>query len=1232
MRKSICNSALIFTVLVVFIFAGISFVLAFDDCAYAETETYFSAERYTDSDFLLNSDGSESNKTIADFAYEVKYTPNENPITELACVIPLQYLESQEEEAVFFYNGKEYGFYISKHGDCFDTLLIDFVFDLTENQSDLEYKIKIKPLLEQCFKRRLNNNGSYEWHKWNNMSYTYFVANPRFAVALFNENSLNYGDEGYSKYADDGLIINQYRVNYSKVIKNTGDSTIFFKSFGGKVLFDLSCVGLDAITMGIGGKLTNILGHAADSASQVADIKDTVVLADNENNITTNMSKFEQQNDKEFSGYTRFAYFAPDDDNMVLSSTENSYAEFIVTLNNADYKSRILQVCDFDIVRRNLSGPAEKVTGAYEDEAFSFSKETILNDEKYLPKFEIDGENFDEETVPIYLLPRGKQKINFTPKYSGVYNFTLPLYTSLTINGTTDNKFSLQANQTYKLEITGTANEKIMGGLTCFLESYDANAQYLIPTNSSIMLSYFPEDSGYKEVKALNGNAKIGLLDENKNLLVAANGNSFNYNFILARKYYFIISNGSTEALQTRIIINTLNEMSLGSSLSVSNNQAVYFVNHYTEPVYYKLTLDNGTAVSATVTDKFNRVISCEFETKGTSAIYTFLLSANETYYLRFTGDLTVGVSAVITVNPTRCVWKIGGNAVQESVVRLKPNSSYAIEMEMFANDVKIETVRSFICYAEGIDCFQPEGQMNIGSAKNNERIILVPRIAPDFGLTIVVDDMIRNVKLMKCDGTQNYSNVKFELNKPMQGITKPVRTGYAFKGYYTQPNGQGKQYVDENMNGGVWDIDAGNSTLYAHWEIIYYTLTYHIENEYGSHENKLSITYDEILPSIYKFAPELNGHEFVGYFTEPNGQGKQLYRMEIINDAQGAALQGVDYYWVEGMIPIGRYDFDRDVTIYAYFVPLKCTYTYENFAINGENYEYICSNSISLTHGVTFKLNPMEIDGYTFDHFNIRYRGNIADVPVSYIPDLYRSTGDGKVYPRNYIIGYYSSQCIAQGALITLADGTQVPVESLKGDETLLVWNMLTGRYDSSRILFIDKDSARMYKVINLGFSDGTIVKVISEHGFWDYDLNKYVYLDSNASKYVGHWFNKGENRVQLTSVDVRDEYTTAYSPVTYAHLCYYVNGMLSMPGGIDGMFNIFDVDPSTMTIDAEAMARDISLYGLYTYEEFAEIVPVSEDIFKAFNGEYLKVAVGKGMITVEQLNDLVCRYSKYF
>lgn len=85
-------------------------------------------------------------------------------------------------------------------------------------------------------------------------------------------------------------------------------------------------------------------------------------------------------------------------------------------------------------------------------------------------------------------------------------------------------------------------------------------------------------------------------------------------------------------------------------------------------------------------------------------------------------------------------------------------------------------------------------------------------------------------------------------------------------------------------------------------------------------------------------------------------------------------------------------------------------------------------------------------------------------------------------------------------------------------------------------------------------------------------------------------------------------------------------------MPGGIDGLFNIFEVTPDTMTVNAEAMACDIATYGLFTYDEFVELVPVTEDVFNAFNGQYLKVAIGKGMITVEQLNNLVNRYAQFF
>ena len=229
--------------------------------------------------------------------------------------------------------------------------------------------------------------------------------------------------------------------------------------------------------------------------------------------------------------------------------------------------------------------------------------------------------------------------------------------------------------------------------------------------------------------------------------------------------------------------------------------------------------------------------------------------------------------------------------------------------------------------------------------------------------------------------------------------------------------------------------------------------------------------------------------------------------------------------------------------------------------------------------------------------------------------------------------------QCVAAGTLITLADGSQKPVEELTGEELLLVWNLETGRFDAAPIVFVDSEAETEYEIVNLMFSDGTTVKVISEHGFWDYDLNEYVYLDRYAADYIGHWFakqtvdesgNPVNVKVRLDDVVITREVTTAWSPVSFGHLCYYVNGMLSMPGGIEGLFNIFEVDPDTMMYDKEAMAADIEKYGLFTCEDFGGLI--SEEVFEAFNGKYLKVAIGKGMLTWDEVVQLVERYSKFF
>lgn len=241
--------------------------------------------------------------------------------------------------------------------------------------------------------------------------------------------------------------------------------------------------------------------------------------------------------------------------------------------------------------------------------------------------------------------------------------------------------------------------------------------------------------------------------------------------------------------------------------------------------------------------------------------------------------------------------------------------------------------------------------------------------------------------------------------------------------------------------------------------------------------------------------------------------------------------------------------------------------------------------------------------------------------------------------YRHFYLYAVYTkNSCIAEGSLITLSNGDQKPVESLTGNESLLVWNMKTGSFDSAPILFIDYDQPQLYKVTKLTFSDGTQVNVIFEHAFWDFNLNKYVFLRSDAAQYIGHWFNKQATnnqgqmvwkKVQLINVTIQEEYTSAWSPVTYGHLCYYVNGMLSMPGATEGLINIFEVDGQKMKYNTVAMERDIDQYGLYTYEEFTQTFQVPYEVFNAFNAQYFKVAIGKGLITEERITNLIKRYA---
>lgn len=223
------------------------------------------------------------------------------------------------------------------------------------------------------------------------------------------------------------------------------------------------------------------------------------------------------------------------------------------------------------------------------------------------------------------------------------------------------------------------------------------------------------------------------------------------------------------------------------------------------------------------------------------------------------------------------------------------------------------------------------------------------------------------------------------------------------------------------------------------------------------------------------------------------------------------------------------------------------------------------------------------------------------------------------------------TNSCFASGTLITMADGTKLPIEMLSQGDLVRVYDHENGCYTSSPILFTEYDGDKEWNVINLEFSDGTRQKFIYEHGLFDLDLKKYVYItEENYQDFIGHRFAKeedfGYSEVTLTNAYTQIEYTGCYSLTTEYHLNIFVNGMFSMPGGITGLFNFFEYDEN-LAYDKELMAQDIETYGLFTYDDFAPYM--SEETFNTiFPIKYLKVSIGKGLVTFEDLEYIIERY----
>lgn len=220
-------------------------------------------------------------------------------------------------------------------------------------------------------------------------------------------------------------------------------------------------------------------------------------------------------------------------------------------------------------------------------------------------------------------------------------------------------------------------------------------------------------------------------------------------------------------------------------------------------------------------------------------------------------------------------------------------------------------------------------------------------------------------------------------------------------------------------------------------------------------------------------------------------------------------------------------------------------------------------------------------------------------------------------------------NSCLVEGTFITMGDGTKKKVEDLQIGDIVLIFNHEIGKWDHASILVNahKNDEKKLVKIINLIFDDGTILRIVGDHGLFDLETNKYVYItDKNVKEYYNHRFVSTNINKHSTLIDstITEEYVNVYSPASIWHLNLVAENILTLSSG---MVNFFEYDENLKYID-EYMQKDIEKYGLYTYDDFKDYISI--EVFNAFPFKYFKVAVGKGLITFNRILELIQYYNE--
>jgi uncharacterized repeat protein (TIGR02543 family) len=200
-----------------------------------------------------------------------------------------------------------------------------------------------------------------------------------------------------------------------------------------------------------------------------------------------------------------------------------------------------------------------------------------------------------------------------------------------------------------------------------------------------------------------------------------------------------------------------------------------------------------------------------------------------------------------------------------------------------------------------------------------------------------------------------------------------PIRPGYTFQGYYTTSSGFGIIYFNANGTAArLWDRDE-NTTLFAQWTAITYSVTLDKQGGTGG-TSTISATSGSATPSIT--VPSRTHYNFQGYYTGTGGSGTKIY------NSDGSAVSST---WNI-----------TNTILYAYWIPIEWTITY---AMNGGTNNPSNPTSYNITTS-PFGFSSPTRTGYTFSGWSPSFivpgsvTGNIT-VTASWTANTYTVTLD---------------------------------------------------------------------------------------------------------------------------------------------------------------------------------------------------------------------------------------------